>query len=121
MTTDNAEPLAALLGGARVIAGTSWLWAREDYFEAVDVLFVDEAGQMSLANVLALSQAARSVVLLGDPQQLEQPLTGSHPDGADVCRTRDIFAGAETIPADDVLTASASQALHFHLAKPTTS
>jgi len=40
---------------------------------SVDVLFVDEAGQMSLANVLALSQAATSLVLLGDPQQLDQP------------------------------------------------
>ena len=98
--TDNAEPLAALLGGAHVIAGTSWLWAREDYFEVVDVLFVDEAGQMSLANVLALSQAAKSVVLLGDPQQLEQPLTGSHPEGADVSALEHILAGARTIPAE---------------------
>ena len=38
---------------------------------SVDVLFVDEAGQMSLANVLAASPAATSIVLLGDPQQLD--------------------------------------------------
>ena len=49
--------------------------------KAVDVLFVDEAGQMSLANVLAVAHAASSIVLLGDPQQLEQPQKGSHPDG----------------------------------------
>ena len=54
LTTDNAEPLAALRGGAHVVAGTAWLWSREEYFEAVDVLFVDEAGQMSLADVLAV-------------------------------------------------------------------
>jgi uncharacterized protein len=71
--TDNAEPLAALRSGTKVVAGTPWLWSREDYFEAVDVLFVDEAGQMSLANVLAVAQAAKSLVLLGDPQQLDQP------------------------------------------------
>ena len=47
----------------------------------MDVLFVDEAAQMSLANVLAVSQAAESIVLLGDPRQLEQPIQGSHPDG----------------------------------------
>ena len=47
----------------------------------MDVLVVDEAGQMSLANVVACSRGARNVVLLGDPQQLEQPLKGSHPDG----------------------------------------
>ena len=46
---------------------------------AVDVLFIDEAGQFSLANALAVSPAAKSIVLLGDPQQLDQPIKGSHP------------------------------------------
>ena len=54
---------------------------RDRVRSAVDVLFVDEAGQMSLANVLAVAQAAGSIVLLGDPQQLEQPKKGSHPEG----------------------------------------
>jgi len=48
------------------------------------VLFVDEAGQMSLANVLAIAPCANSVVLLGDPRQLEQPLQGTHPEGTEV-------------------------------------
>ena len=55
-TVDNEDTLAAFLSGANVLAGTQWLWAREDYFEAVDVLFVDEAGQMSLANVIVVSE-----------------------------------------------------------------
>ena len=58
-----------------------WLWARPEFAEAVDVLFVDEAGQMSLANVLAVAQAGASIVLLGDPQQLEQPPAGQPPRG----------------------------------------
>jgi predicted RecB family nuclease len=112
-TKDNAEPLAALQGGkAHVVAGTGWLWAREDYFEAVDVLFVDEAGQMSLANVLAISQAAKSVVLLGDPQQLEQPLTGSHPEGGEVSALEHLLAGAKTIPADKGLFLEKTWRLH---------
>jgi hypothetical protein len=83
--TDNAETLARLRDGrANVVGGTQWLWARPDAQGAADVLFVDEAGQMSLANVLAASQGAASVVLLGDPQQLEQPQQGTHPEGADV-------------------------------------
>src|SRR5262249_42796357 len=78
-TTDNAEVRSALRsGGAQVAGGTAWLWAREEFFEAVDVLFVDEAGQMSLANVLAIAGCARNLVLLGDPRQLEQPIQGSH-------------------------------------------
>jgi len=78
----NDAPLAAFEDGeANVMGGTAWHWAREEYASSVDVLFVDEAGQMSLANVLAVSQAANSVVLLGDPQQLDQPEKASHPDG----------------------------------------
>jgi hypothetical protein len=49
------------------------LWSRPDALETVDVLFVDEAAQISLADALAVSQAAKTVVLLGDPQQLGSP------------------------------------------------
>jgi uncharacterized protein len=97
--TDNAGALAALRDGAHVVAGTPWLWAREEYFESVDVLFVDEAGQMSLANVLAIAQGAKNVVLLGDTQQLEQPLRGSHPEGADASALEHVLDGAKTISA----------------------
>ena len=99
-TVETQETLVAFLAGAHVLAGTAWLWAQEDYSEAVDVLFVDEAGQMSLANVIAVSQAAKSIVLLGDPQQLEQPLRGSHPEGADASALEHLLAGAKTIPPD---------------------
>ncbi len=71
-------------GKAQVSGGTSWMWAREEFADAVDVLFVDEAGQLSLANVLATAPAADSMVLLGDPQQLEQPSKGAHPDAVGV-------------------------------------
>jgi hypothetical protein len=64
----NEDLFAALNSGdASFGGGTAWLWSRPDAFETVDVLFVDEAAQMSLANVLAVSQAAKTVVLIGDP------------------------------------------------------
>jgi predicted RecB family nuclease len=99
-TTDNAEALDFLCSGGQILAGTAWLWSRPEFFETVDVLFVDEAGQMSLANVLAVAQAAHSLVLLGDPQQLEQPLKGSHPEGAEVSALEHLLAGKRTITAD---------------------
>ena len=68
--------------------------------EAVDVLFVDEAGQMSFANVLAVSQAAKSVVLLGDPQQLEQPLQSSHPNGTEASALHHLLGDRKTIAPD---------------------
>jgi predicted RecB family nuclease len=110
--TDNARPLAALHDGVHVVAGTAWLWSRPEYFEAVDVLFVDEAGQMSLANVLAISQAAKSLVLLGDPQQLEQPLKGSHPDGAEVSALEHLLDGEKTILPDKGLFLDKTWRLH---------
>ena len=98
---DNGEALRLLHDGtANVLGGTAWLWAREEFAQAVDVLFVDEAGQMSLANVLAVAQAAGSIVLLGDPQQLEQPKKGSHPDGVNVSALQHILGEHQTIPAD---------------------
>ena len=82
----NEDLLQSLGGPVAVGGGTAWLWAHPDAFEAVDVLFVDEAAQMSLANVLAVSQSAHTIVLVGDPQQLDQPTQGSHPDGVDLSR-----------------------------------
>lgn len=87
-------------GEVNVLGGTAWLWARPELELAVDVLFVDEAGQVALANVVAVSRAAQSVVLLGDPQQLEQPIKGTHPDGVGVSALQHLLAGHPTVPAD---------------------
>ena len=96
---DNDSAHAALVGGdVQVLGGTAWLWAREEFAASVDVLFVDEAGQMSLANALAVSPAAGSLVLLGDPQQLEQPQKGSHPDGVDISALEHVLGSAATMP-----------------------
>jgi superfamily I DNA and/or RNA helicase len=67
---------------------------------------------MSLANVLAVSQAAKNVVLLGDPQQLEQPVKGSHPDGAAVSALEHLLAGAKTISPDKGLFLEKTWRLH---------
>ena len=100
-TDDNAEVLAALqTGTAQLAAGTAWLWAREDMIDTVDVLFIDEAGQFSLANALAVAPAAKNLVLLGDPRQLQQPQKGVHPPGAEVSALDHLLGGALTVPAD---------------------
>ncbi len=108
----NDDLIAALGSGASVGGGTAWFWAREEAFEAVDVLFVDEAAQMSLANVLAVSQAAKTVVLIGDPQQLDQPMQGSHPDGVDVSALDYLLAGERTVTSDRGLFLDETWRLH---------
>jgi hypothetical protein len=80
-----------------VIGGTAWLFAGEKAAGKFDVLFVDEAAQMSLANVLAVAQAAPAIVLLGDPRQLEQPTKATHPDGTGVSALDHLLGDAQTI------------------------
>jgi predicted RecB family nuclease len=110
---DNQGVLDALTtGSASVGAGSAWMWAREDMADSVDVLFVDEAGQMSLANVLALSPAATSIVLLGDPQQLDQPQRGLHPPGAEVSALGHLLNGRATIAADQGVFLTETRRLH---------
>ena len=55
---------------------------------------------MALADVLAVSQAAKSIVLIGDPQQLERPLKGSHPEGAEKSALEHLLNGRKTIAAE---------------------
>ncbi len=112
-TRKNEQVFAELDSGkAQVGAGTAWLWAREEAAGAVDILFVDEAGQISLANVMAVSQAAKSVVLLGDPQQLEQPQRGSHPEGTDLSALEHLLGDHQTLPAERGLFLETTWRLH---------
>jgi predicted RecB family nuclease len=109
----NEDLFAALSDSAASVGGgTAWLWSRPDAFDTVDVLFVDEAAQMALANVLAVSQAAKTVVLIGDPQQLDQPMQGSHPEGTDVSALDHILGGARTIAPDKGLFLEETWRLH---------
>ena len=112
-TDDNQAVCRALASGsAQVAAGTSWLWSREEFTESVDTLFVDEAGQMSLANVLAVAPASTNLVLLGDPQQLEQPQQGSHPEGADASALEHLLGEEQTMPDGRGLFLAETRRLH---------
>ena len=95
----NDEVVEALsTGAANLVGGTAWLWSRADLTQAVDVLVIDEAGQFSLANAVAVAQAATSLVLLGDPQQLQQPTKAVHPFGAGVSVLEHLIGPHDVIP-----------------------
>jgi predicted RecB family nuclease len=95
----NADVKANLEAGAiDVVGGTAWLWSMPEMAGLLDVLFVDEAGQFSLANAVAVAPAGKSLVLLGDPQQLEQPLQGSHPPGAEKSALGHVLGSESVIP-----------------------
>jgi uncharacterized protein len=97
---DSAATFGAIAPGT-VVGGTVWLWADDRAADSLDYLFIDEAGQMSLANALAAARSARNLVLLGDPQQLEQPQRGAHPEGADVAALVHLVGKERKTLADD--------------------
>ena len=105
--TDRAECLDAPLVG-----GTAWLHAHEDCDSQLDYLFVDEAGQVSLADAVAMATCARNVVLVGDPQQLAHVLQGTHPDGAGASVLQHLLGGEPTIPPDRGLFLETTYRLH---------
>jgi len=84
----------------QLVAGTAWLLARSELDQTLDYVFVDEAGQVSLADALAVGTAGRTLVLLGDPLQLAQVTQGIHPDGSGVSVLEHLLGDAQTIPED---------------------
>ena len=106
-----SDSLIALDSGY-VVGGTAWLWSNPRVENKLDYLFIDEAGQMSLAMALAAGRAAKNIVLLGDPQQLEQPQQGAHPEGADIAALSHLLDGAETMPPDKGLFLEHTWRLH---------
>ena len=104
-------------GDLDIGAGTAWLWAREQFQASVDTLFVDKAGQMPLASILAVAGAARNLVLIGDPQQLAQPSQAAHPPGAGVSALEHILGDHLTVPPDAGLLLDQTRRMHPRLCR----
>jgi uncharacterized protein len=84
-----------------LVAGTTWLFARPEMGDRpVDVLVIDEAGQLALADAVAASASAHNVILLGDPLQLAQVSKATHPDGAGASVLEHVLGDAVTITPD---------------------
>ena len=114
---DSATKAREGLNNGQVVCGTAWLWADQNSREVLDYLFVDEAGQMSLAQVLAASLSAKNLILLGDPQQLDQPQRGAHPEGSDVTALTYLLDGHATMPAGKGLFLETTRRLHPSLCR----
>jgi hypothetical protein len=107
-TLDNKEVTA----GHQLVAGTAWLFARAEHDRAFDYLFIDEAGQVSLANVVAMGVAARNIVLVGDQMQLAQPIQGTHPRGSGVSALEHLLEDHATVPPDRGVFLSQTRRMH---------
>ena len=82
-----------------LFAGTAWLFSDIDLNQRLDYLFIDEAGQVSLANTLAMSTSTKNIVLIGDQMQLSQPIKGTHPGIAGKSSLEYLLEGYDTIPS----------------------
>lgn len=86
--------------GGLLLGATAWAFsnARQVPRQCLDLLVIDEAGQYSLANSIAVSVAARNLLLLGDPQQLPQVTQGAHPEPVDASALGWFAAGNAVLP-----------------------
>jgi predicted RecB family nuclease len=110
---DYKRLVAALADGeVDVVGGTAWTWSRPEFAGTLDVLVIDEAGQLSLANAIAVAPAAENLLLLGDPRQLDQPLQGSHPPGAEASALGHVLGRESTMEAGRGMFLPTTRRLH---------
>jgi uncharacterized protein len=85
-----------------VVGGTAWDFANGNKIPrlSLDLLVVEEAGQYSLANTIAVAPSARNMLLLGDPQQLPQVSQGTHPEPVDTSALGWLIDGRHTLPTE---------------------
>lgn len=107
-TTDNAEAAS----GQQVVGGTAYFFTREENVQEFDWLFVDEAGQVGLANMAAMGRAARNIVLVGDPRQLPQVIQGSHPEPANLSCLDWMLGDHATVPPDRGIFLGVTRRMH---------
>jgi len=111
-TSPSAVEAALAADEVELVAGTPWLFARASFPAKLDYLVVDEAGQMALANLLAIAGAAHNLILLGDPNQLRQPSHGIHPEGVDRSALDHVIQGQPTMPTEYGLFLETTYRLH---------
>lgn len=99
-------------GGRHVVGATAWFFSRDENVQAFDWLFVDEAGQVGLANMAAMGRAARNIVLVGDPRQLPQVIQGVHPEPANLSCLDWMLGEHATVPPDRGIFLPVSRRMH---------
>lgn len=82
----------------QLVGGTAFHFCREDQRQQFDYLIVDEAGQVSLGNLVAIGPAARNIVLVGDQMQLAQPVQGVHPGERELSCLEYLLQEKATVP-----------------------
>ena len=78
----------------------------------LDYLFIDEAGQISLADLIALGGVAKNIILVGDQLQLGQPTQGSHPGLSNNSVLDYLLQGKDTVEVNKGIFLSRTYRMH---------
>ena len=84
----------------QIFAGTKYHLASTFYDQKIDFLFIDEAGQVRLADLISIGNIAKNIILIGDQNQLGQPIKGTHPNESGQSILDYLLEGKDTIPID---------------------
>ena len=109
--TDNSK-VSAEVARHHIVAGTSFLFTSTAMRGQVDILFIDEAGQLSLADTLGASLSTRNLVLVGDPQQLKQPTKAAHPGHSGLSGLEFINQEADVVPPNYGVLLNTTRRMH---------
>jgi uncharacterized protein len=116
---DIASWAISMSGAGYLVGGTTWTFSRPEVrLLGLDLIVIDEAGQFSLANSLAVISAAKRALLLGDPQQLPQVSQGSHPEPVNESVLSHLLGSHKTMPDDLGYFLDTTFRLHPKLAAP---
>lgn len=105
-TSNEVNPKAQLVGG------TTFFFSRPNQESMYDYLFVDEASQVSLANIVAAARATKNIILIGDQNQLDQPIQSSHPGESGLSALTYYTDGNTTISKDKGVFLPVSYRMH---------
>ena len=107
-------------GEGAVVGGTAWDFSNTQRVDrgGLDLLVIDEAGQFSLASTIAVAAGAKSLLLLGDPQQLPQVSQGAHPEPVDTSALGWVMDGDEVVRPEYGYFLAQSWRMHPAVAAP---
>ena len=101
----------------KIVAGVAWTFANELMIDELDYLLIDEAGQVSLANMVGMSRSCKNIILMGDQMQLSQPTQGVHPENSGVSCLDYLLGEHATVPEDKGILLPDTYRLHSDICK----
>jgi superfamily I DNA and/or RNA helicase len=99
------------------VGGTAWVFSQPELEGQFDYLFIDEAGQVCLANAVAMGLSAKNLILVGDQMQLAQPVKGSHPGETGLSCLEYLLDKHPTVPAEMGVFLGVSYRMHSNICR----